>query len=337
MYPAGNDYPSLLFDDGIEAGVSPGPLTVTASLLQGGDRKGESYAGRVAARRSLGALNLALGASLWRNQLLDGSRRAAAVFGYAAVGPLSWVWEGHEKRVPTACAAGCSPTSWPASCGVVGPSGAPTGSRTPIAASPTGRVRPGSAGFDALLTPYVGLQAAWHRQTALAGAAVPDKDVTSGETVLHVDVLNRHGEVPMIRNRVRILELLASAAILGSAVVANAAAFRIATEADSRVTFTSHATLESFSGSTDAVHGDIDADLADLTGDVSVTIPRLNWPRWTPASASGTSTSSPNTWRPTASPSPRSAQTASGRPPRNSSRTGRPHMSSSTANSNCTA
>jgi len=92
----GSPSPAALTEAGVELGAHGQWWEATGSLLQGGAENGQSYAGRLALRRSVGAANLALGASVVRRELPVGHTRAWGGFGYASAGPATWVFEADE-------------------------------------------------------------------------------------------------------------------------------------------------------------------------------------------------------------------------------------------------
>lgn len=89
-----------LTEPGFEVGMHEQWWEATASLLQGGGRNGESYAARLALRKSVGTANLALGSSILRRERPDGHLRAWGGFGYVAAGPVNWVFQVDETGNP---------------------------------------------------------------------------------------------------------------------------------------------------------------------------------------------------------------------------------------------
>jgi hypothetical protein len=185
FHPEGNDRTALLLDDGLELGFAPEPFEVALSYLAGSTGEGGSYAGRVAARRSFGAVNLALGASVWRDRRPDGHDRVAGGFGYAAAGPVSWVWEIDETRtgrdlgrLVTHELAVRVRRGWDLR--------ATYGFQDPDRALADGARTSWSFGVDALLSPHLGAVLTARREVADRGPRTPEPDTTRGELVLHV-------------------------------------------------------------------------------------------------------------------------------------------------------
>ncbi|MDO9171814.1 MAG: hypothetical protein Q7W29_08280 [bacterium] len=185
FHPEGNDRTALLLDDGLELGLAPEPFEVTISYLAGPTGEGGSYAGRVAARRSLGDLNLALGASVWRARRSGGHDRVAGGFGYAAAGPVSWVWQLDETRVGgdlgrliTHELAVRVRRGWDLR--------ATYGFQDPDRALADGSRTSWSLGVDALLGPHLGAMLVARREVNDPGPRSPEPDATRGELVLHV-------------------------------------------------------------------------------------------------------------------------------------------------------
>ncbi|MGD9548835.1 MAG: hypothetical protein AB7V45_15005 [Candidatus Krumholzibacteriia bacterium] len=96
--PDGSDSPALLPQSGLEAGISPGAVFASASILEGGEALGDSYAARIMVQRGLGPLNLGLGASLLRRTGPLDRLRAAGGFWYLNLGPVTWLGEYDETR-----------------------------------------------------------------------------------------------------------------------------------------------------------------------------------------------------------------------------------------------
>lgn len=96
--PDGSDGPALLPQSGLEAGISPGPVFASASILEGGDALGDSYAARIMVQRGLGPLNLGLGASVLRQEGPGDRLRAAGGFWSLNLGPVTWLGEYDETR-----------------------------------------------------------------------------------------------------------------------------------------------------------------------------------------------------------------------------------------------
>jgi len=184
FHPEGNDRAALLLDDGLEVGLAPEPFELTASYLAGATGEGGGYACRAAARRSFGTLNLALGASVWRERRAGGHDRVAGGFGYAAAGPVSWVWQLDETRVGgdlgrlvTHELAVRVRRGWDLR--------ATYGFQDPDRALADGARTAWSLGVDALLGPHLGAMLIARREEADHGPRAPGPDATRGEFVLH--------------------------------------------------------------------------------------------------------------------------------------------------------
>ncbi len=85
-----------LIEPGLQVGMHQQWWEATASILQGGGTNGESYAARLALRKSLGKVNLALGSSIIRRELTAEHVRAWGGFGYLSAGPVNWVFQVDE-------------------------------------------------------------------------------------------------------------------------------------------------------------------------------------------------------------------------------------------------
>jgi hypothetical protein len=96
LFEQGSPSAASLREAGVEIGMHGQRWEATGSLLQGGGRNGESFAGRVALRRRAGPMNLALGTSILRRELPQGHARSWGGFGYAAAGPVFWVFAVDE-------------------------------------------------------------------------------------------------------------------------------------------------------------------------------------------------------------------------------------------------
>jgi hypothetical protein len=105
-------------DAGLELGVYPKRVALWASVLNGEpgsnprfDRNDNlAYVGGALVHFSVARLGMALGGSILRNENEPGSvgrtrRTAGGPFGYAAVGPLIWLWEVDASRRTTPGAA----------------------------------------------------------------------------------------------------------------------------------------------------------------------------------------------------------------------------------------
>ena len=99
--PAGSDGVAFLRRSGVEAGISPGPLFLSASVLEGGRSLGDSYAARALLMHEFGPVTAAAGGSVWRQSApggLDGRVRTAGGFWGLALGPVTWLGEYDEAR-----------------------------------------------------------------------------------------------------------------------------------------------------------------------------------------------------------------------------------------------
>ncbi|RKZ11985.1 hypothetical protein DRQ50_12670 [bacterium] len=94
----GTDSPRGFHGSGLEAGISPGAVTVSASLLGGTESNGDSYAARILLHQVLGPVNAGIGGSVLRRDRPGDSRRAVGGIWYLAVGPLTWLGEIDETR-----------------------------------------------------------------------------------------------------------------------------------------------------------------------------------------------------------------------------------------------
>ena len=94
----GTDSPRSFYGSGLEVGVSPGPVTVSASLLGETESHGDAYAARILLHQALGPLNAGVGGSVLRHDRPGDSRRAVGGIWYVAVGPLTWLGEIDETR-----------------------------------------------------------------------------------------------------------------------------------------------------------------------------------------------------------------------------------------------
>lgn len=180
----GSPSPASLTDAGLEVGLHGQVWEATGSLLEGGAGNGESYAARLALRRSLGAVNLAVGASLLRRELPAGHVRTWGGFGYAAVGRLSWVFEvdetgnGRREGVLVTQELGCRLTRGITALGTFS-------YRDPDRHQRTGAETRWGAGVDALISPFFGAQLLARRTDARPGELVAGPDTWQGELVLH--------------------------------------------------------------------------------------------------------------------------------------------------------
>jgi len=175
---------ALLREAGVEIGLHTQWWEATGSLLQGGGRNGESYAGRLALRRSLGALNLALGTSILRRELPAGHARAWGGFGYAAAGPAAWVFQVDETGSGRRNGLLISQElTYRVTRGL-------RARGTYSFQDPDHRERTGTrsrwtVGLDALLSPFFGAQLAASRHEFRRGELVTQTDHWQGELVLH--------------------------------------------------------------------------------------------------------------------------------------------------------
>jgi hypothetical protein len=175
---------AFLREAGVEVGLHGQRWEATGSLLQGGGRSGESFAGRLVLRQSLGPLNLALGSSILRRQATAGHARAWGGFGYAAAGPVAWVFAvdetGNGRRNGLLVT---QELSWRLVRGI-------HARGTYSFQDPDHRVRSGtrtrwSLGLDSLLSPFFALQVQASRRESVRGLLVADPDEWQGELVLH--------------------------------------------------------------------------------------------------------------------------------------------------------
>ncbi len=189
LFPDGTDFPASLIDSGIEVGLFPWRLDLTASLQGGSGGNGESYTGRAAWRHSLGPVNLALGGSYLRRADVDVQRRAYGGFGYLAWGPFAWIWEVDETwRRP----AGKSrvlgllvsqEVAWTLHQGVN--LRLTYGYQDPDRDYTTGTRSRWGAGFDTLIYPFFGLQLMGNFYSFAEGQAVSDDDYFQLEFLIH--------------------------------------------------------------------------------------------------------------------------------------------------------
>ncbi len=94
----GSDGTAVLLHSGIEAGISPGPLFVTASVLDGGRSLGDSYAVRAMLMHEFGPVTAAAGGSVWRQSGPVDRVRTAGGFWGLNLGPVAWLGEYDETR-----------------------------------------------------------------------------------------------------------------------------------------------------------------------------------------------------------------------------------------------
>lgn len=180
----GSPSPAALTDAGLEVGMHGQGWEATGSLLEGGAANGESYAGRVALRRSVGPVNLALGASVLRRELPAGHARAWGGFGYAAAGRLAWVFEadgtgnGRREGVLVSQELTCRLTRGIYARGTYS-------YQDPDRAQRNGSRDRWGVGVDALVSPFFGAQVMANRNRFRRGELVDESDYWQGELVLH--------------------------------------------------------------------------------------------------------------------------------------------------------
>lgn len=183
----GDPDPGYLRQTAVELGAHTQTIEVTASLLDDADPDRESYAGRLVLRRGAGPVNLALGASIIRQErtLRHERARAWGGFGYAAAGPAAWVFAVDETG--NAAREGLlisQELTWRLRQGLY-----LRGTYTyqdPDRHHQTGARDRWGVGIDMLATPFFGFQAMLNRHAADRGPLVADQDQWRGELVLHV-------------------------------------------------------------------------------------------------------------------------------------------------------
>ena len=181
---AGSDAPTAFLGQGLELGISPGGFSASASLLGASRRNGDNYTARALYQKGLGDLNVGAGASLWRRQLTTGHRRAAGIFGYASLGPLTWLGEWDETSEG----------------GVLGNLMAHELTFTvrrgydlratynfhdPDRALESGARHRYGGGLSAMPRPYFGYSVMANYWNVDEGSAVPDTDRLEGEVMIH--------------------------------------------------------------------------------------------------------------------------------------------------------
>ncbi len=188
LAPGGSSDPGYLRQTGIEVGAHTQTVEITASLLDDIDPQKESYAGRLVLRHSPGRMNLALGTSYLRQEgsLQQPQRvRAWGAFGYASVGPATWVFEVDETGDGVHEGLLISQElTWRLRQGLH-----LRGTYTfqdPDRHRETGARDRWGVGVDLLATPFFGAQAMLNRYEADRGALVNEQDLWRGELVLHV-------------------------------------------------------------------------------------------------------------------------------------------------------
>lgn len=184
LAPDGANDPARLLADGVEAGWRPAGLVVQGAVLGGGDH-GDSHALRVAGRRRIAGVNVALGASTLRRRGFGADDRATAGFGSLGLGRAAWLWQVDETR---AGAERGRAVTHQASVNVRRGVDlvATYGFQDPDRDRATGKRERWSLAVDALVTPSAGILVQGVREEAEAGLRVPDADRWRGEAVLHV-------------------------------------------------------------------------------------------------------------------------------------------------------
>jgi hypothetical protein len=188
LAPGGSQDPGYLRQTGIEFGAHTQAVEVSASLLDDVDQEDASYAGRIVLRQSAGGLNLALGTSyISQEPSLAQTRRVRAWggFGYASLGPATWVYEVDETGDGVHNGLLISQElTWRLQPGLH-LRGAYT-FQDPDHKEQTGARDRWGVGVDMLATPFFGVQAMLNRYSAERGALVTDQNLWRGELVLHV-------------------------------------------------------------------------------------------------------------------------------------------------------
>jgi hypothetical protein len=184
----GSQNPGYLRQTGVEVGAHTQAVEVTASLLDDTDQQHESYAARMVLRHGLGAMNLALGTSYLRQEgslQLPKPAYAWGGFGYASLGPATWVFEVDETGDSIHQGLLISQElTWRLRQGLH-----LRGTYTfqdPDRHRQTGKRDRWGVGVDLLATPFFGAQAMLNRYEAERGDLVADHDLWRGELVLHV-------------------------------------------------------------------------------------------------------------------------------------------------------
>jgi len=180
----GSRSPAALTEAGVELGLHEQWWEATGSLLQGGAQNGESYAGRLALRRSAGAVNLALGAAILRRELPAGHARAWGGFGYVAVGPAAWVFEvdetGNDRRRGLLIA---QELTYRVARGIH--ARGTYSFQDPDHRQETGTRNRWGVGVDSLISPFFGAQLMANYYHFRRGELVDETDYWQGELVLH--------------------------------------------------------------------------------------------------------------------------------------------------------
>ena len=180
----GNFSPVALTEAGIEVGLHQQWWEATASMLQGGASNGESYAARLVLRQSAGPVNLAVGTSILRRQLVGEHARAWGGFGYLAAGPAAWVFQvdetGNGRRHGLLVS---QELTYRLVRGV-------RARGTYSFQDPDHRLQNGSRnrwglGLDSLINPFFGVQVMANYHQHDRGELVTENDHWQGELVLH--------------------------------------------------------------------------------------------------------------------------------------------------------
>jgi hypothetical protein len=108
-------FPPTHTDVGVEVGLYPGPLAITASLLNGQPGSTQDFdknlaaTGRVLLRTHLGSVNLGIGGSVYRNEDPTGTRLAGGPLAYLSWKRVTWIGEADASELDTG--QGDPPTS----------------------------------------------------------------------------------------------------------------------------------------------------------------------------------------------------------------------------------
>jgi hypothetical protein len=180
----GSPSPGALTEAGVEVGMHGQWWEATGSLLQGAADNGDSYAGRLALRRSAGPVNVALGASILRRELATDHARAWGGFGYMAAGPAAWVFQVDETG--NALRNGILVSQELTYRLVRGISARGTYSyHDPDHREKSGTRNRWGVGVDSLLNPFFGAQVMANYYHFRRGELVAESDYWQGELVLH--------------------------------------------------------------------------------------------------------------------------------------------------------
>ncbi|MEZ4388157.1 MAG: hypothetical protein R3D98_11375 [Candidatus Krumholzibacteriia bacterium] len=180
----GSVSPAALTEAGVEIGVHEQWWEATGSLLQGGAENGQSYAGRLVLRKSVRAVNLAMGTSILRRELASGHARAWGGFGYISAGPATWVFEvdetGNGRRTGLLISQELTYRL------VRGIHARGTYSfQDPDHRAKNGTRNRWGIGVDSLLSPFFGAQVMANYDHFRQGELVTGSDSWQGELVLH--------------------------------------------------------------------------------------------------------------------------------------------------------